>query len=83
MIASHGARISVSSEELIASPTDLTASLRGDARPRSIALADITDVQPDSGDAWDPGYLLVTAGNTTHAIAFSPGDTQGLSLIHI
>ncbi len=77
MIASHGARISVSSEELIASPTDLTASLRGDARPRSIALADITDVQPDPGDAWDPGYLLVTAGNTTHAIAFSPGDTQG------
>lgn len=77
MIASHGARISVTSEEIILSPTDLAASLRGDGRQHSIALAAITGVQPVPGDAWDPGHLLVTEGETTHAIAFSPGDIEG------
>lgn len=77
MIASHGARVSVTSEEIILTPTALAASLRGDASERRIALAEITGVEPIPGDAWAAGHLQVSTNDGVHVIEFSPGDTQG------
>ena len=77
MIASHGARVSVTSEEIILTPTALAASLRGDATERRISLAEITSVEPVPGDAWAAGSLQVTTNDDVHTIEFSPGDTRG------
>lgn len=77
MIAAHGARVTVTNEEVILTPTALSASLAGDSADTRVALSEITGTTQIPGDAWTPGALRIDTNAGTHTVLFAPGDAEG------
>lgn len=77
MIAAHGARITVTNEEVILTPTALSASLAGNSADTRLALSEITGTAQVPGDAWTPGALRIDTNAGARTVLFAPGDAEG------
>ncbi len=64
-------------EDVILTPTALTASLAGNSGDTRIPVAAITGTAVVEGDAWTPYALRITTEDGERTVRFSPGDAEG------
>lgn len=67
----------MTNEDVILTPTALTASLAGGSGDTRIHVADITGTAVVQGDAWTPSEVRISIAGGEHKVRFSPGDAEG------
>lgn len=67
----------MTNEDVILTPTALTASLAGGSGDTRIRVADITGTAVVQGDAWTPSEVRISIAGGEHTVRFSPGDAEG------
>ena len=67
----------MTNEDVILTPTALTASLADGSGDTRIRVADITGTAVVQGDAWTPSEVRISIAGGEHTVRFSPGDAEG------
>lgn len=67
----------MTNEEVVLTPTALTASLTGNSGATRIPVAAVTGTAVVEGDAWAPSELRISTADGEHTVSFSPGDAEG------